>query len=346
MLDERKAALAGTARYSYNHSRHDTAERWQRVSSRRRCLICDHSTWCLISNDETVAGCMRIDRGSFKTARTRGGDIYFHRLRDDNVAAQQRTSPTRGQPRTRLAASIDHRHAVYSSFLERLTLSPRHAAFLIDTKRLSHETVSLNLYATNPESETGTAACTELAAEFDLIAVPGFYRAGNGWRFDARREELLIPCRDDRGRIGAVLRRTGGEPKYLWASSARHGGASSGAPPHFARPHLVELNGDIIITEGPLKADAIAEQLGCAVVGLAGVGSFGDTFGSELRLALPGICIAYVAFDADERRKPQVRTQLVRLVRSLRRTECMTKVLQWNEAEGKGLDDVLLRGEG
>jgi hypothetical protein len=350
---KREAALPGAAWYNQNNSTDYSAVRWQRVSPRRCCPICHHATWCLISPDEVVAGCMRIDRGSFKTARTRGGDLHLHRLRDHGYSAPQQhispapwqpSSPAPWQPSSRPRAPIDHRHAVYTAFLDRLTLSPEHAAFLLDTKGFHHETLSRNLYATAPARETISAICTQMAGEFDLGSTPGFYDNGNGWTFDSRHGELLLPCRDHRERITAILRRTGGNPKYVWASATRHGGPSSGAPLHFALPYMAENNGEIIITEGILKADVIAERLRCAVIGIAGVSSFGPMLGNDIRTALPAASSVYVAFDADEQRNQHVRTALVRLLLTLYAVGYFPSVLQWDEGAGKGLDDILLRG--
>jgi len=124
MSDQKEAALAGAARYSYDNSAYRNAERWQRVSFHRRCPICDHQSWCLISSDEAVAGCMRVDRGSFKTARTRGGAMYLHRLRDDRAGSGRGAPPSRSKSsERRAAASIDYKHAVYTAFLDSLTIT-------------------------------------------------------------------------------------------------------------------------------------------------------------------------------------------------------------------------------
>jgi hypothetical protein len=109
-------------------------------------------------------------------------------------------------------------------------------------------------------------------------------------------------------------------------------------------PYVAPITGDIIITEGPLKADAIAERLHCTVVGIPGVSSFGETFGEELRACLPSVRSVYVAFDADERRNPHVRAALIRLLTSLHAGGYVPDVLRWDDVHGKGLDDVLVGG--
>lgn len=344
---------AGAAQYSghFAETNHSTPrwDRWDRVTSRNPCTICGKDGWCLRSPDGAIAGCMRIERGSFKTVRTAAGDMYLHRLREDSPASSWRpASPSRRAASTqRAAASIDHRHAAYTAFLERLTLSPEHAAHLIEERKLSHETIARNLYATLPGAETVSALCTELAFELDLAGVPGFYRVGNGWRFDAREGKLLMPCRDHRGRIQAIQWRTDGMegmPKYLWATSMKFGGPSSGAPAHHALPYLSELQGSVVITEGFFKAETIAERLHVAVIGLAGASSFRDDFGQTIRRNLPAVRKVRIAFDADERRKPHVHVALIRLIHALDAARLPSTVMQWEESAGKGLDDVLVGG--
>ena len=49
--------------------------RWQRVSISRRCPICDHADWCLVSEDGTAAICPRIE-----SERQIGEAGWLHRL--------------------------------------------------------------------------------------------------------------------------------------------------------------------------------------------------------------------------------------------------------------------------
>jgi hypothetical protein len=60
-----------------------TSERgkWRRVTRAEPCPICQHSDWCSISSDGTVAKCQRVDAGCYrsKTDRT-GAPYYLHRL--------------------------------------------------------------------------------------------------------------------------------------------------------------------------------------------------------------------------------------------------------------------------
>jgi hypothetical protein len=350
MPDKKQTALAGAARDCSNFGDDYSCERWTRVTLRNRCPICNHAGWCRVSRDGTIVGCMRVDRGAFRVADTRLGAMYLHRLHADAPPSSLRipslpplsSSPTQ-IPLIAAAAPVSHRDAVYTAMLNSLTLSPAHVDYLHDQKRLSEETVTRNLYATVFEVDAMTERCGGLATEYDLAAVPGFYRDRKQWHFIAKASELLIPIRDRHMQIAAILRRTGGQPKYRFASSSTRG-ASCGAPLHYALPYLAELYPDdpIIVTEGVLKADSIAEQLHCAVIGLPGVGSLGE-IDAQLLSMLAGRRV-FVAYDSDEQRNPHVRAALVRLVRILVSADACVEVLRWSESVGKGLDDVLSGG--
>src|SRR5262249_50568008 len=55
--------------------------KWRRVSPKYPCHICGKPDWCLISPDGTVAACMRIGIGAFRTKAGRSGQTFhFHRL--------------------------------------------------------------------------------------------------------------------------------------------------------------------------------------------------------------------------------------------------------------------------
>jgi Domain of unknown function (DUF3854) len=351
MRTQNKTARSGAAQHYSDFSQNHTSERWQRVNQRNPCPICTRPTWCRVSPDCAIAGCMREDRGSFSVKQTQLGAMYLHHLGDRIAWSLRLPAPPRSPSSTRsakrtistiAAVSVEQRHAVYTALLNSGTLSAEHACYLRDAKRLSEETVARNLYATVTDSWIAES-CSSLAVEHDLAGVPGFYDGGKRWRFIGKPGELLIPIRDRHERIVAILRRTGREPKYLFASSSTRG-ASCGAPSHFALPYLAELYADdpIILTEGTLKADSIAEQLHCMAIGVPGVASL-DSFDGQLMDFLRGRRVL-IAYDADERRNRHVRDALVRLLRMLTAAGLKPEVLQWDETNGKGLDDVLSGG--
>ena len=103
-----------------------------------------------------------------------------------------------------------------------------------------------------------------------IIGIPGFWQdeTGNVQLFNPRDYNiplLVIPYRDDRGRIQACQLRLHrndlrtGEKKYRWlACPFPFRGASSGTPIHFTfTPADLPSGQTVIITEGGLKADTL-----------------------------------------------------------------------------------------
>jgi hypothetical protein len=245
-------------------------------------------------------------------------------------------------------APIERRHAVYSALLDNLPLYKIHADQLTNRRRLSDTTIAAEGFASVPAKSLARLLVDQLAGEFDLSYVPGFFKGGDRWhlRF-VGMEGFYIPIRDYKGRIAALeIRRDTEESKrrFLLVSSAGDGfplGASSGAPPHFARPNRRHT---VVITEGALKADVCAELLDVCVVGLVAVGTFGHRVGWELREALPGLGQIYIGYDADWRTNDKVRHHLRRLTEALSNAGLGAKMLEWPPEQGKGLDDYLMNG--
>src|SRR5205823_1608896 len=97
---------------------------WERVSADAPCSICKKSDWCRVSRDGTVVGCMRVEVGSFKAKDGDDGSrVYLHRLADDTRTASPPLSAPGPEAKR---ADADTLHAVYSAFLERLTLGKAH----------------------------------------------------------------------------------------------------------------------------------------------------------------------------------------------------------------------------
>lgn len=310
----------------------------RRVSRQEPCSICAHTSWCGIADDGGLAICMRVANGAISTARNGG---HVHVLEPNRIP---QAKPIHRKPEPPPAASINRRHLVYKSLLASLELSQPHADNL-SARGLSDQVIHLNGYATLPSRMREVCKiCKTLPLIEDLTHVPGFFLDHKKeWRFVARKPGFLIPVRDVEGRIQALqIRQDQEKTRYVWFSSpGLPSGASSGAPIHFARPALVEQDGEAVITEGPLKADVIAEKLNCCVVGVPGVSSFAVNFGSWLTFKLPKIKRVLIAYDADWKTKPQVKAALNRLIESVAEAELQAVVLDWNGA--KGLDDLLVK---
>jgi hypothetical protein len=159
---------------------------------------------------------------------------------------------------------------------------------------------------------------------------------------------LVIPYRDDRGRIQACQLRLHqgdipeGEKRYRWlASPLERRGCSSGTPIHFTFSPSTRSNGKtVVITEGALKADTLVSlrpQI-CAIA------TSGVSCSHEEIIEAARTYDALIAFDSDHKTNPAVCRQLARLI-AAREQDALshhpstsTRIVFW---EGyKGIDDA------
>jgi hypothetical protein len=274
---------------------------------------------------------------------------YLHILRDDFTSSTRARPqpPTTKTIKTIPLADVARRHSIYVDLLRlHLVLAEEHRANL-QARGLSDLTIDAHGYQSAPTSDYAANVARALAREHDLTGVPGFYRNGDAWRmnFDAWNQGIIIPVRDTRNRIRALMIRrddANAKPKYIWLSSKdKPDGASPGSPPNFARVDVARASGEMIVTEGALKANVISELTGEAVCGIAGVTNFQETFGRDLRRALPELRRVVVAYDADFRTNEAVRRGLDKLIVNLQHASLTVTVRMWQPERGKGLDDVL-----
>jgi len=331
-----------------------TPQKLVRVKRKLPCPICKKTDWCSVAEDGAMAICMRVP----STRESRNGG-YIHLL-EDPIGMETVTAVT-VEVKQHGRAGIERRDAVHRELLGALNLTARDRKNLLN-RGLEEATIERNEYKSVPLP----SALDDVMGHFkarDLSGIPGFYKDGGNWRLNigawrgkdgiARsfHQGFLIPVRDLRGRIeGFQIRRAevkNDEPRYIWlSSSSKEEGASSGAPIHFRNPERARESGQAILTEGALKGDTAAHLLGDqhCVIALAGVSSFHEDFGRWLREQMPELRQIVIAFDADAPRIHEVQQQLERLSRTLSDEGLDVRKLVWNESQGKGLDDYLLKG--
>jgi DNA primase len=267
---------------------------------------------------------------------------WLHIFRDASAPDKLRPTvrATTEEPAER--APIDHRDGVYCKLLrELLTLSDPHRADL-RYRGLTDDEIERRGYKSTPTVEERRDLARALS-EYGLEGVPGFYRDGGRWQMVYRPSGFFIPARDEHGRIQALAQRVD-EPrdggKYIWlSSSGKDGGASSGAPAHFAARHLMRDADEITITEGTLKAEIVAYLSGQPVVGVAGVHSIRGL--AERLKAFPKLRRTIIAYDKDMLDKPQVMDALLKLTAQLEAAGFQVRIRTWPGREN-GLDDYLL----
>ncbi len=306
----------------------------QRVNSKRRCPECGKSDGCMVADDRTL--CIR--KPSAKPVRGGlGGWWHFYEFNDP----PPKVTIPKVKPKPVERARVEHVDAVLTTLLRKhLALSERHTAAL-RARGLSESELERNGYASAPDAEEGSRIAGELSA-FGLGGVPGFYTKDGEWHMRDYGAGFFVPVRDERSRIaGLQLRRDEGEPRYIWFSSNGYPhGTSSGAPIHYARPHLLHDAAEVLLTEGALKADVVSYFMDAPVIAAAGVHNFGQDFAATLRVKFPNLRTTFIAFDSDFRVKPQVKAALEKLMRDLAGIGFKVRVRTW-PPEHKGIDDYL-----
>jgi hypothetical protein len=280
----------------------------------------------------------------------------LHILRDDDFTTPRTSPQPRPQPppiikATPPLADVERAHSVYVDLLRsHLVLAEEHRAAL-RARGLSDLAIDVHGYMSAPTNLFAANIARALSKDYDLTGVPGFYRDKGAWRlnFTEWHQGIIVPVKDTRSRIrGLMIRRDAGDkPKYVWLTSKdKPDGASPGAPPHFARVDVARATGAMTVTEGALKATVISELTGKAVCGIAGVTSFSETFGYDLRRAIPELKSVVVSYDADFRTNKAVRHGMAKVKQNLSDAglEVLTRI--WDASAGKGFDDVLARAKG
>ena len=239
---------------------------------------------------------------------------------------------------------LDFRHRVYSTLLRELELHPADHHDLL-RRGLSDDSIRINGYKSAVSADLYSATGGVLRPMFrDLLAsVPGFHHDGFSVK-PVPIEGLFIPIRDGAGRIYALEVRTGKEgKKYQWFST-RNGESSSGQPVHVPLSFPEGEVRTVRVTEGPLKAD-VASHLDPTVpiLAVASVGAWSQILPTLKTLNPPdGVRLA---FDSDWHRKPQVRQQMADFWSAMEKDGLKPVLEDWNEWDGKGVDDLLLLGK-
>jgi hypothetical protein len=274
---------------------------WQNVKT---CPVCHSDGWCSINAPGTVVLCRREDRGAaYQKLDSAGAPFYVHRLGGPDSSKGPQAEISSHKRDTGVVDEVELKafDEVYRAFLAELSLSDEHRADLI-SRGLPIEEIEKGLYRTSDPERV-----ERIAGRFGttrLQSVPGFRLQQMGfdgpWNYSfCSAGELLIPVTSVQGLIGNLkIRRKDGPgadgPKYRYASSKSVGGPSAKPMPHVVL--IDEGQGDVVITEGEIKAHVISYFHRSTTISVPGVGLW--------RLALPVIrqlqpSSITVAFDQD-----------------------------------------------
>lgn len=306
---------------------------------RIRCPICGARRRCSVREDGALAICYHA--GSEQESADGG---WVHRLDDATAARVPRVEAL--PPEMERASDVVLDRA-YRALLAQCGLSPAHrdalrARGLLDShiEQAGYATLDLGGRAALAR------AVVEAVGEDNAARVPGYALRSDGlrnWASIAGSPGLLVPCRNLAGQIvGLQVRRDNPSPeqgKYAWLSSRAQRGASAASVVHvpvFAPADRAE----VVITEGPIKADVSTVLTGRFVVAIPGVSAWQRAVDlcAEIKPRL-----VWVALDADVAVNRHVALALDKLRAGLESAGIACRALRWPMSEGKGLDDLLSR---
>jgi hypothetical protein len=338
---------------------------WRRVSRREHCPICDdHDSTCLIFDNGDVL-CAHVTSDELEDRFL--GQSWWHRF-EQSATRPQSWSPRTPTPSTphRPRADATNLDAVYRVVRSHSVLSDEHHALLTGPLHGLSD-AQAQRYGTPPTDQATMLA--DLLTRFSrdtLLTVPGFREKDGQLYFhdytspERRRARIALFVHDLQGRIVAIhLRdtaRVAGGSKYLPATSvdATHPDAPSpGTPAHIALPAGGVRHAYIIgITEGVKKADVAADALGYPVIGLAGTGCTSDGIAVLTQIAdeRPEVTAVDIMLDRDDPTAKEGRTAAavnaarLRLATAAVRRGFAVRNTQWNPADAKGIDELLIAG--
>lgn len=316
---------------------------WVRVSRSFSCPVCGRPDWCSVSEDGEVVKCMRVPSESSNVDKT-GATYYIHRQGDSPIAIPGEFRRVDRGPERRAEPEVLDR--VYRLLFNKLTLRPAHRDNLL-RRGLTAEQIKLRGYVSWPQFDRRRRFCEDLAGLLggvDLTTVPGFFFNQYGsLSLGGGPSCFAIPCRDAAGKVvGVQLRNddsTADGPKYIFLSSFRHGGPSSGYLTHV--PLHEGSKEEVRVTEGFLKADIATARGGMEVLAMSNCSSFQGL--KSIVLAL-GVKRVLLALDSDHRTNRLVALGMANTALALRLLKVDVAIEDWDAAAGKGIDDVLLAG--
>jgi hypothetical protein len=321
-----------------------------RASKRHPCPVCGGMGWpCYAKANGELAGC-----GKVVSDRQDRDGVNLHILGGSPTPAVRivKRRPLTETVHPPAQALADRLHTAYSALLELLPLSEERRGRLL-ARGLTVEAIQRAQYRDTPRRAQAEEIARTLAP-LGLEGVPGFYARGVRAQMVRCFEGTFTPYRDREGRIRGLAYRLDVPLrglKYMWFSSDPEktfddgtrkypGGAKLTPPLHLARPELLPLADEILLTEGALKADVISLLLGAPVLAAGGVTVWGRNFGANFAQAFPGKR-AVLTFDADWRSNEQVRRALEKLMDDLDGAGVPFTVRTW-PGTAKGFDDYLL----
>lgn len=280
---------------------------------------------------------------------------YMNIRREDALSALQgKMSPGRfdqkwqgGQKRVQVPdtpkeaalADIEIRNRTYQALINKLSLASDHRENLLQ-RGLNDEVIVTLQYRTTPMIGFHAIA-EELAKEgHQLFGVPGFYTDDDGrWMLNAVRRGIMIPCRDQFGRIERIHVRIDNERRGKFrplSSVDKLNGCATENWCHLAGP----VKENILLIEGYMKADIVHHLTGETVLAVPGVTGLHHLEDALNGLIQNGTKHVMTCFDMDYLKNWHVEGAYAKLVELLSTMSITFGTYLWHP-EFNGLDDYV-----
>ena len=234
---------------------------------------------------------------------------------------------------------IDARHETYAALLGKLSLASDHRENLL-SRGLTDEQIRTFGYKTMPVVGFSALAKQLQAEGYYLGGVPGFYHTKEGnWTFVQERRGILIPARDQDGKIQGLQIRLDKikKGKFRWISSI---GKQDGCKAEGWTHMIGNPKPTVLLTEGPLKADVIHYITGQTVIAVPGVNSLKHLKETLEYLQSQGTTKVMTCFDMDYLKNPHVRDGYYNLANILAEVGIEYGTYLW-DPQFKGLVDYV-----
>jgi hypothetical protein len=277
----------------------------------------------------------RVSRDEARNAIAKQLHIYENNPVKKPIIIEQKEPLIKEYP----LADVDTRNATYTALLNKLSLSSDHRENLI-ARGLTEQMIAEKYYRTSPAVGLRTIAKQLQGDGYYLSGVPGFYRDDSGqWTFADTKRGILIPVRDIQGRIqGMQVRRDNAERrKFRWISSSeRQDGCKAEGWTHLAG----NVREQILLIEGPLKADVVNYLTGLTVLSVPGVNSLTQLQATLTELMALGLKRVMTCFDMDMMKNFHVQSGYQALLQMLDGMGLEFGTYLWNPYYN-GLDDYI-----
>lgn len=268
-----------------------------------------------------------------------------------NTPQENTVFPEINLPKLNERASIEVRDKTYNELLSLLKLKEHHRANLL-ARGFTSERIEMCKFRSTVTTRTEAESVVKrlLARGCILRGVPGFFKDNEGnYRMVLSPNGILIPVRGASSlhRIQALQIRVDKPVKkkkfYSFSSSQRDSGTASSAMfMHFAGTGL--KNGELYITEGPIKAEIANQITGKSFLALLGVtailglADMLQKLKSHEHYKLEKI---FICLDMDYETNKEVRKALERIKEICVNTGLPVLQLKW-DSNYKGIDDFLV----